>query len=136
MHRSRPAKRHPREMPRVTAALDRRQSNSGGHAGIDDLDDAERRIGDGEAERPRDVSLERGRGTFAIELHGAAEEVVGVEAAEGKIRVRHGWRCAATSVGGRTRLRARAPWADAEEASGIDPSEAASAGADRVDVEH
>ena len=70
-----------------------------------------------------------------VESHAPAEEVVGVEASEQEVRVRHRHLAAAAAVADRTGLRPGAARADAKEAARVDPRDRAAAGTDRLDVD-
>ena len=71
-----------------------------------------------------------------IDLHLAAEEVLGTEASEDDVRVGDGRFFSPAAVARGSRLGACAPRADPEGAARIDVRDAASAGADRVHVDH
>ncbi len=72
---------------------------------------------------------------FGIELHLAAEEAIGAEAAEREIGVGHRRLGAAEPVAGRTRCGAGALRADAQHAV-LDPRHRAAAGADLENIHH
>src|SRR6185437_9930873 len=74
-------------------------------------------------------------GAGVVELHGAAEEVIGVKAAEGEVSVSDGGAIAA-AIACRSRDCARGLGTDLECAGMIHPCERASACAGGVDVEH
>ena len=71
-----------------------------------------------------------------VELHRAAEEEIGVDAAEHDIGVGRSRRGAAAAVAGRARHRAGALRADAQQSALVDPGDRAAAGADGADVDH
>ena len=78
--------------------------------------------------------MARSRGVD-VERNLAAEEVVGIEPAEQQVRVGDRRLGAALPVAGRPGHRAGAAWTDPHQAAGIDPGDAAAAGAHLDDVD-
>ena len=81
-------------------------------------------------------SVERLFRRVEIELHLAAEEAVGAEAAEHQVGVGDGRLGAAEAVADRARRGAGAFRADAQRVADLDAGDAAAAGADLLDVDH
>jgi hypothetical protein len=71
-----------------------------------------------------------------VELHPAAEEEVGVDAAEHDVGVGGGGLAAAAAVAGRAGHGAGALRPDAQQPALVDPGDRAAAGADGADVDH
>ena len=124
-----------REVARVEAALDQHRAQGTDHVVVGDADDGEGRVGHAAAEASGDAGDGRVRGV-GVEGHAAAEEVVGVEAAEDEIGVGDGGLGAALAVAGGAGCRAGTLRADAQHAALVDPGERAAAGADGADVDH
>ncbi len=78
---------------------------------------------------------ERALGGGGVELHLAAEEAIGAEAAEHQIRVGYRRFGAAETITSRARGGAGTLWADAQHAF-LDPCERAAAGADLENIHH
>ena len=76
------------------------------------------------------------RDSDGIDLEIAAQEMLGVQAAEHHLRIGHRRLLAALGVAGRTGQGARRARPDAERAARIDIGDRAAARADRVDVDH
>ena len=89
----------------------------------------------GAAEAPGDGGDGPVRGV-GVQGHAAAEEVVGVEAAEDQVGVGDGGLGAALAVAGGAGRSAGTLRADAQHAALVDPGERAAAGADGADVDH
>ena len=77
------------------------------HLGGGDAEDAVGRLDEIEAERLRDLVVERALGRFDVERHLAAEEAVGAEPAEHQVGIGDGRLGAAEAVADRTRRRRR-----------------------------
>ena len=79
-----------RGVARIDALVDRHRAHRERHGGVGDLHDAERRF---RARASRSGSpifvVDRALGGGAIELHGAVEEALGVDAAEDEVGVGH-----------------------------------------------
>jgi hypothetical protein len=124
------------EPARVEPALDRDAADQVGHLRVDDLDHRRGRLLRRQPERLRDrrERLERGVG---VEPDPSAEEVVRVQPAQHEIRVGDRRFVAARPVARRSGHCAGAARTDLEHAGlGLDPGDAAAAGADRGDVDH
>lgn len=76
MERPGTAEAHHREVARVVALLHRDHAQRAEHVLVDDVDDAARRFHQADAERVGN-GLDGRLGAFAVELEGAAEEVLG-----------------------------------------------------------
>ena len=136
MDRAGAAEGHQAELPRVVAALHRDDAERLAHVGVDHLDDARGGLRDAEAERRRDVLGDRALGGGAAYRQAAVEQRGAVEVAEHDVRVRHGRAGAAAAVGGGAGRGAGAVRPDLERAAGVDPGDAAAAGADLREVDH
>src|SRR6266849_5180871 len=93
MHRARAAERHQRELARVEAALHRDDADRPLHVGVDHANNAARRgerVGPHRAPQPFD-HMHRALG---VELHPAAEKILGDEPARNQISVGDGWEIA------------------------------------------
>ena len=75
-------------------------------------------------------TVEGGVGRGAVDLHGAAQEEVGIEIAEGEVGIGHRGLAAAAAVAGRPRLGAAALGSDMERAEFRPVRDRAAAGAD------
>ena len=71
-----------------------------------------------------------------IDRHAAAEQRLCAQPPQHQVGVGHGRLAASRSVARRARPGARRPRPDAQRAAGVDPADAAAAGAYRVDVQH
>ncbi len=129
------AERRQREIARIGALFEQRQTDRVGHMGVGHFEHAVGGGLDAKAERRADVRLKRGCRAGAVERHAAAEESFCVDQAERDICVRHRGTFAAAPVTDRPRHRARALRADAKAAV-FDPRDRAAAGADRPDLDH
>ena len=124
-----------REVARVEAALDQHRAERAHHVVVGDLHDGERRLlrgapkGLGDA---RDRLLRR----CHVEGHLAAEEVLGVDAAEQQVGVGDRRALAAGAVAGGAGVRARALGPHPQHAALVDPGDGAAARADGADVDH
>ena len=135
LQRARPAEGDKRKAARVDALLDRTGADRVRHVGVDDGENALRRLAEAEAElgrKPADGPARR----FRVELHAPAEEITRVEPADNQIGVRHGRFFAAPPVGGGPRNRARAARSDPKRSAMVDIGDRAAARADGVDVDH
>ncbi len=124
-----------RELAGVVPLLDRSRADRVRHVVVDERDHAGGGLGDAEIELVAEPLDCRG-GETRIDLHLAAEEVLGPKAAEDDVRVRHGRLLAPAPVAGGARLGAGATRPDAERAARVDVGDAAAAGADGVHVDH
>src|SRR5439155_20284948 len=88
-----------------------------------------------EAERRRDVALDRSLRGLEVELHRAAEEEGRIDVPEREAGVGHRWPIAAPPVARRSRNGARALGPDVEETAFVDPGDAASARSDALHVD-
>ena len=132
--RTRPAEREHHEVPGVEALLDRRLVDEVRHLEFDDLGDSRRAGVDVHAE-PRRDRADRSPGGGEVEPHRAPREVVGVEASEHEVRVRHRGHVAAPAVADRAGLGPGALRADPEGARHlVDPDHAPAPAPDRLDV--
>src|SRR6202046_1424401 len=125
------AERHQGEVTRVDAARHRVGADGERHVGIDDLDDAERRVLDREAERLGHLGLDRLVGEVGVKRQVGAQHLVDVEPSEHDLRVgdrRLGTAAAVTGGAGLGACRART---DMEAAGGIDIGDGAAAGGAR-----
>ena len=131
------AGRDERELARVVAAPHAVQLDRLRHPELLDLERAERRLLDRDAELARRPSAIAAARELGVELHAAAEQAaVRPQAAEQELRVGRRRLLAAAAVAGGAGIGARRLRADAEDAAGVDVGDRAAAGADRVDVDH
>ena len=136
MQRAGTAERHQREVARIDAARHRIGADGERHVGIDDLDDAERRVLDREPKRLGHLGLDRLVGEVGVKRQVAAQHLVDVEPSEHDLRVgdrRLGTAAAVTGGAGLGACRART---DMEAPGGIDIGDGAAAGADRNKIDH
>ncbi len=138
MHRPGAAERDQREISRVVAALDRDDAQGFGHVAVDDLDDLGGSLGNLKAERRCDIAGDRGFGGGCVDRQIAAQQRFAVEIAEHDVGVADGRMRAAAPIGGGAGEGAGAVRPDLQCAAGIDPGDAAAAGADlgKVDDRH
>ena len=115
MDRTRAAGRQQRILRGNAAALGDGDARRARHVLVDHVVHAEGGAARLDAQRRREPA-ERAVGRRAIDLHGAAQEEVGVEVAQGEVGVGHGGFRAAAAVAGRSRLRAAALGPDIERA--------------------
>ena len=135
MGRTRAPEREQHEVARVEALLDRRLVDEVRHLELDDLGDAARAGIDVHVQPLRDGADGAPRGGN-VEAHGASGEVLGVQAPEHEVRVRHRGHLAAAAVADRPRLRPRALRPHPEGAGDlVDADHAAAAAADGLDVD-
>ena len=135
MHRPRPAEGDQRAAARIMAALDRDDAQGGGHVGVHDLDHARRRLGRAHPERRADLLAQRPLRRRRVDRQVAAEQRLPVEIAQHDVGVADGGLGAAAAIADRARLRTGALRADLQRAAGIDPGDAAAAGADLGEVD-
>ena len=129
MERPRATEGEERQPAIVDAAIGRMRARRIGHRLGDDAVDAARRLDGGDAEFGAETA-ERRLGRGEVELHLAAEEVVGVDQPEQEIGVGDRRRRPAASVAGRARVRSGAVRPDLEEAEIVDPRDRTAARAD------
>ena len=130
------ADRKESEISRVQPSADGHAADEIGHAGIEDVDDPDRRLFQAEGQRLGDALADGLLREAPVELPRSTEEVIRVDAAEDDVRVRHGRIGAATRVRRGPGLGARALWTDFQEAGAVDPRDAAAAAADGDDIDH
>ena len=123
---------------RIEPAIDRDQLHLVGHVLVGRLDDGVggnlRRLGRLRAQRLSDCLQRRDR-RLRLEGDLAAEEIVGIEAAEDEIGVGHGRLRAALAVADRPGIGAGAARSDLEQPALVDPGDAAAAGAERGHID-
>ena len=119
----------------IDAFLNGARADRIGHIGVDQSENALRRLVDVEPELRREFADGAAR-SAGVELHAAAEKIMFVETAEDEIGVRHRRFDAATPIGGRAGNGAGAAWADPEGAALIDEGDRAASGADRMNIDH
>ena len=139
MQRTAAAVAEQREIARIVAARDRDLLDNRRHSQIGDRQNAfggaDGGVGTVVAERfgdPRNHRLARERG---VELHFAAEEILGVQPAEQEVGIGHRRLRAAAGIPCGTRHRAGATRADTETALAIEPSDRAAADADFENID-
>src|SRR5581483_3159464 len=106
------------------------------HLHVDDLQHAVGGFEQVELERPGDFFFQQLFRLRLVELHPAAEEMVGIEHAGDDVGVGDGDIFAAAVVADRAGVGAGAIGADLQAADRVDARDGAAAGADRVDIEH
>ena len=129
MHRARAAGRQQGVFGRDAAALGDRHARRAGHVLVDHVVHAEGAASDLDAQR-FGQTVEGAVGRGAIDLHGAAQEEVGIEIAQSEIGVGHRGLGAAAAVAGRPGLGAAALGSDIERAELRPVRDRAAAGAD------
>lgn len=102
---------------------------------LEQLNDADRRLLDVEAERPGHALGAGGARAHGVDHHRAVADRPGPHAAEHDQRIGRGGVAAATTVGGRPRRGACALRTAAQQARLVDPGDRAAARADRMDVD-
>ena len=120
----------------IAAALDAVDPCGRRHVLVDDAVDAPRRRDHVEAQRARDVFLDRTPRGLAVEPHAPAQEEFGVEVTEQEIGVGHGGEPAAQVVTGGPGIGARTVGADLEQAHAVDARDRATTGADLDHLDH
>ncbi len=123
------------EVTRILAPLDRDHPDGAGDAHGRNLEDSGGGLKCIEAERFADLALDGSRGGLCIDRHASVQQRDRVEAPQHDVGVGEGRPGAAAPVAGRTRLGAGALRPHFRQPAGVDPSQAAAAGADRVEVE-
>src|SRR5207247_3045816 len=128
--------REEREISRVQPSAYGHAADEIGHAGIEDVDDPDRRLFQAEGERLGDPLADGLLREAPVEPPRSTEEVIRVDAAEDDVRVRHGRIGAATRVRRGPGLGARALWTDFQEAGAVDPRDAAAPASEGDDLDH
>ncbi len=127
---ARAAKGDEREVAVIDAAIDGHQTNRVRHVLRRRVEDGERRL----LHTEPDIAgqrLDRAPRRLGVEADFAAEEEVGIEAAQHDIGVGDGGLGAAAAVAGRAGVGARAARPDAQQPPRVDVGDRAAAGADR-----
>ena len=122
VHRARAAEREQREVARVEAALGQHRAQRADHVVVGDPHHGEGGLFDRLVDRRCDRGHRCRRGVL-VQVHGAAEEVPRVDAADDDVRVRHRGPTSAQAVAGRAGRRAGALGADAQHPALVDPGE-------------
>ena len=137
MNRPGAAKGEQRKPAMIDATIGGMGAHGGRHGFGNDAIDAAGGVGQIGAELVAQA-LDRGFGGRLVELHAAAEEIVGIEQAQHDIGVGDGRLGAAAAIGSRTRRRAGAARADLKKAEIVDMGDGTAAGADldHVDGRH
>ena len=120
---------------RIAAFLDHMNARGAGHVFRNQVENAPGRF----AYRHRQMLCYTGhglRGTFAIEGHAAAEEVIRIEVAQQQAGIADRGPIAAPCVAGRPWIGAGTSRPDLEQAQFVDPGDRAAAGADFDHVDH
>ena len=130
------ARTHQHEIARVITTLHRDAADAVHHVVVDDGVHAIGRAFDRDAERIRNLGLDRLPGLREIERQLAAQKAIRVEIAQHEVGVRRRRLRAALAVTGRPRLRARRLRADLDEAEGVDPADRAAARTQRFHLDH
>ena len=138
MHRSRATERHETEFAGVVAAFDRNDPKRLGHRVIDHIDNACGGRLDVETKRLGKFLGNRGARGGGLYRQPPREHRLRVEVAKDQVAVGHRRLDAALAVADGTRFRPGAARTDAQGPAGIDPGDAAAAGADfrQVDDRH
>ena len=123
------------EIPRVAAAVGRDRLDGAHHGAAGDLQDAVGGVQHVPAQHGGDPLGDRLRGSPGVDGEAAADQIIRVEPAEGQHRVAEGRLRAALPVGDRPGHGAGAVRPDADQPAGVDPHQAAAAGADLRNVD-
>src|SRR6202043_1573561 len=99
-----------------------------------EVEDVPRRLLDGAADS-RGNARDRAPRRVDVEPHSATEEECRIEVSENAGAPRAGRLDPAAAIASRPRLRSRRLWANAHQATLVDPSDGAPAGANRADVD-
>src|SRR5437588_2553035 len=135
MERTRAAERDQRTLSGIMPLLDGDAANGISHVAVDDGDDALGSLLAAQTQAPG-KTVNSHAGQLGIDRHLAAQEVLWIQPAKEQMGVRHRRLGAAAAVARGTRPRARAPGADPEGAACVDISDAATARANGLDVDH
>ena len=119
----------------IDAALHRDDADRGGHVGVHDVVDGARRVGDVDAERVGHATCRARRSRSVGRERDATGEARRVEVAEHEVGVGDRRLGAAAPVARRAGFRAGRPGPDAQRAVGVEPRDAAAAGADLGEVD-
>ena len=130
------AESHDGEFARVDPSLDRHQPYALGDGGADHLVHAIRGLHIGEVERPPHILRQGSPGGGGVEAGPAAKEVARIQVPQYQAGIGDGRPLPALAVAGRSGIRPGAFRADVEDTTFIDPRDAASTGAQGVDVDH
>ena len=136
MQRSRPPERNEGELAGVHPARDRVRADREGHVGVDDPDDAEGRVGDGEAELASDLLLDGAAREVGVDGEVAPQHLVRVEPAEGHLGVGDGGLVPALPVAGGAGVRPGRARPDVEPARRVDVGDRAASRPDGHEVDH
>ena len=136
MERTRAAERHQREIARIIAARHGVRADRQRHVVVDDPDDAQRGLGDGNAQRAGDMLLDRLVRQFRVQRQVAAQELVCVHPPQNHLGVGHGRFGAAAVVAGRARFRPGRARPDIETAGHVKIGNRSAACADGFKVDH
>src|SRR5262249_9564479 len=117
------------------AALDRNDAQRLGHIAVDDFDDCRSRLGHPQPERIRHPLANRCLRCRVIDCKGTSQYGLAIEVTEHDIGVADRRLRATFAVSRRARIGPGAPWSDFQRAAEIDPSNAATAGADLGEVD-
>jgi hypothetical protein len=129
------AKGNQREFARIVTALDRDDAKCLGHIAVDDLDDRGGGFGDPQPERIGHAFADRRLRCRKIDRERAAQQGFAIEVAEHYVSVADRRVVPTESVSHRTRGGAGAARPDFQRTAGIDPRDAAAAGADLGEVD-
>ena len=120
MNRAAAAEGDQGQSARVDAALDRDRTQRPDHVGVGQLADALGGALGGQAERGRDLALDRGAGEIGLEPKRATGEAGRVEQAEGDVGIGDRGQGAALAVAGGSGLGAGGARPDLEQAALVD----------------
>ena len=130
------AEGHDREFARVDAAGDRVGPDRQGHVVVDDPDDPQRRIGDGQAQRLGDLFPDGPARQFGVQPQIPAQCHVGIETAQDDLGVGDGRLLSAAAIAGGPGLRSGRSRPDIERARLVDEGDRAAARPDGDQVDH
>ena len=138
MQRPRPPEGDERRLPGIAAALRHVHAHRPRHGLVDHVVHGPRCLEHRLSARPRKVLRDAIPRRGFVEAHRAAGEVVGVEVAQQQVGIGHRRPGAAAAVADRPGVGAGALRSDLHQAHGVDPGDAAPAGADldHVDRRH
>ena len=136
VERPRPAEGDEGELPGVHPSRHRVRADREGHVGVDDPDDAEGRVGDGQAELLPDLLLDGAARAVGIDGEVAPQHLVRVEPPEGDLGVGDGGLVAALAVAGGAGVRPRRARPHVEPARRVDVGDGPAPRADGHEVDH
>ena len=127
-------KAHERKLAGIESAAHGRESNAFSNGTGYDTENALRGFFDGQTQRPGNLRADCLCREVDVQFNRAAKELFDVKQAKNKRGIRNGGLRASATVTSGARVRARARWTDAQNATFVHASDAAAASAERVYV--